>query len=637
MPTGTLLRTDNSQAVQLLSETLATAVTLISGRETSGVEAIARSIRATIERPVDWYFEHAHWPSRLTANGFPVELSITIDGQGAASVRYIVDLSDHWGWLAENWTRYLRAAAELTGAPVPILFSLLTTHLHQSPSTVRSPVLHGLRYGPGGVRHSTLYLFVDLLRAAFEERFPEFARAIDRSLAGAVGHGPSRYSFVSFDFSDTGKHYRTKSYGWLTFEESEQRLTLLAAEQPALAAAEAFVNQLRQMSRADGAMRPILFQSSLSGRPSRCRHKMLLNASDWGFDDREVFKEVVAYFLKRSARLDPLYTLLSVFEVGEVPLLPTWIGIGGGRDVPSLSFYFLPVFDAGVAASSRSQEDNVDRMLLQGLRYLFAVRSPDGSWRDGEGGSSGFVLTARLARALSLVSEARDTLGSTADWLARQPGAREGEAEQLEAASHARIALQRLDRSVQSSHVDDAPVGLPEITALQLLAGVESGTWSDDAIGDSVASLSQSERWRGGWSGAADDLLVTVRVVDALTAVAASASSSSANAAELLRRSKYCFSESPMRAEGNRIGLWLKGWLLCGQNPIHPRLTRALAQLAAEQQHDGSWRATPFQPSSGERPYLDPRSLTTTAIVVEALALLRRHYRSAGEAVPQRG
>ena len=605
---------------EALAEAISHSVSIITGQ---GKRARLRSqIASHIREPIKWYLEHVQWPSTLTAYGIPLELSLSLDRSGSPSFRYTVDLADHRFWLGGNWSRYLETAVKLTAAPETSLFRLFTGHLNANPPATRSPVYHGVGYGSGGAFRTTIYFFIGGLSSQeFKQRFATEKEAIDQQLVSAEGRRPERYHGISYDFDETGLIRRTKFYAWLDLVSPLNRLSEYLGNQSDLTFIQDLMDHLRATLGTNRSSRSTILQSSLSGKPLVCGQKIFLHGPAWQLSSPKGQLELIKYLSTHSrANISHLYALLSVFETYSIPLLPVWVAIGVGGAAPTFTFYFAPIIDH--VLSTQPSREVIKGMLARALEYLFACQSADGVWSDGPGGDPDYLVTARVAACLARVQGAREKLHSTGIWLSEKLCGQDPQ-QVSEATAFSMLALSRLavatpESAQQLKHNED----LPESVALDLLAALEAGTWSELQIGTALERLAKCERWTGGWSGIADDLQVTVRVIEALRASGELFPSTREKADGMIKRASYRFSDHPVSRESSEVGLWLKGLLLSGQNLIDSSVTRALTFLYDSQQTEGQWLATPFQSTNGARAYLDPRCLFTTAIVVEALALL---------------
>jgi hypothetical protein len=608
---------------EALADAIAHSIAIITGH--SNRKALRRQTASNISEPVQRYLDHVHWPSTLTAYGIPIELSLSLDGKGHPSFRYTVDLADHRFWLAENWNRYLEAAAKLTSAPNTSLFRLFTAHLDANPPTTRSPVYHGVGYGADGIRRTSLYFFIGgLSRSEFDRRFAAEMTVIDGHLLSAGGQRPERHHGISYDFNETGVIRRTKFYSWLDLTSPLDRLAEQLGDQPDLIFVQQLMDHFRATLGPNRTNKSIILQSSLSGKPIVCRQKIFLHAPGWRLDGPEGQLELVKYLSNHSGvDLSQLFALFSVFEVHSIPLLPVWLAVGKGDPAPALTFYFAPILDPLLAAPLDPRE-TAERMLSRAVEYLFASRLTDGVWSDGTNGDPDDVVTARVAACLARVPGAMEALDPTAGWLAARLRSENQDRSQVsEATAFSMLALSRLafpaPELAQPLEQEEGP---PETLALNLLATLEAGLWSERQVETVLNRLAHVELWIGGWSGIADELYVTVQVVEALNRAIQIVPDSQGVAVDMMIRASYRFSDHPIPAEAAKVGLWLKGWLLSRQDPNDSSVVRALSFLHESQQSEGQWLATPFQTTTGERAYLDPRCLFTTAIVVESLAML---------------
>ena len=495
----------------MVSDALARALAASAGALglRGGETELGRGLPRLLRECLELYREHPHWPSRLTSTGLPLEFSIAIDGRGRPTLRLLFDLADHRFWLEGNYGRYFSAAAELTGAAPERLYRLFSEHLDGGVPTTRSPVYHGVRWGQGDSRHTTLYLFIGGLgRAEVERRFAGPLATIDAGLAVAGGRRPERYHVVAYDFDEAAALRRTKLYGWLEVDGSRVRDVL--GEEPCVAAAEEIAAHLGVEARDGQRDRALLLQSSVSGTPAKCGHKVIFNGNAWGFDSSEMLSEVGLHLSRRfGVDLSALRTLISAFEAHGICLLPSWLGLGHDRPAPACTFYFVPVPEHQEAAyRGGGLSARMTQAIRRAVEYLFGQRSPDGSWSDGPHGDADVVTTARVAAALTAVPEALDRLRNTGHWLTRRMLEDVALRADPEAGPLSVLVLQRLGLSAPAGTVrvllDSA--GPPERVALVLQARLAARRCTA-AQGDALLQeLLERERWSGGWSGASDDL-----------------------------------------------------------------------------------------------------------------------------------
>ena len=611
---------DRTSAVEALIDAVALSASFISGRDREDILADARF---AIREPLTWYLEHVHWPSFLTAHGLPIELSLAIDEKSRPSFRVATDCADHRSWLAGNWSRYLNAGIEMTGAAAPTIWQLMTDHLDINPPTLRSPVYNGVGYAAGGGRRSSIYFFIGgLSRDAFERRFPSHAAAVDATFLPVGRSRPDRYHGVAYDFDETAEIYRTKLYAWLDLEKPLINLKDVFGPRHDMKCAQALMHHVRRAIRPSRDSRCTLLQSSLTGNPLRCRHKVFLNCEAWSLNSPKALLTVLQ-FLSSRTRIDlsSLQAVLSAFGACEVPLLPVWVAVGPGDSIPSITFYFAPILERAVAEES-DVGASLERMLNRATRYVFGCRDRDGSWTDeGKQGPSE-MLTPRVALALSRCPRVVRRSQATGRWLANRVGDAPAKGRH-ELTLRSLLALHRLGFTKHAAEEPRSEAEWPEITALELLLGVETGQWSASRVDEALNYLLRRENWSGGWSGRMDDLTVTTQVVEALAGVVDSPFAGRTLAAQMLGRAAYVYWERPIPSEPALIASWLKGRVLCGADPSYPSVVRAIAHLVRLQQPDGRWLATPFETSSGDRAYLDPSCVATTALVIEALDMLR--------------
>jgi hypothetical protein len=612
------------RATDSLIGAVAASINLASGR--SALERFERSVERDISAPVGRYLEHVHWPSRLTAYGLPLELSLALDGTGETAFRFVTDPSDHRFWLAENWNEYLHVASASTGLPRDTLNNLFVSHLAVNPPTTRSPIYIGNGYGSGGWHRGSIYFFIGgISRDGFEQRFASDVAIIDASLLSGGGKRPDPYHGVAYDYDASRTAYRTKYYAWLDRTGNISNLHDVLGNQPDLVAAQELMDYLRTCIAKTRETRSTLLQSSVSR--SNCSQKIFLNAHAWSFDRPDGFRAVIDHLLHEfTVDLSPLLAVLDIFSKRGIPLLPLWLAVGGPLSAPSITFYFEPIMDRALSSGVGTGESlaGVEQALHNGLRYLLECQLPDGGWPALPNGAADEAMTAQVALSAAHAPQAHEALQPTARWLsARSTKPAPQGCPERASASLLVLALLRLGFPVTHSSENGLWTGgPPEYIAAAMLAGLETNNWSERQVEEALNSLHRSERWSGGWSGVADDLYVTVRVAEALALVVRSGLTQRTCALEMKARTAYYFIERPVAAEPAKVALWLKGWLLCENDLRHASVDRAIAFLDKSQESNGKWLPTPFQKADGSSAHFDPLGFVTTAMVVETLALL---------------
>lgn len=580
-----------------------------------------------VREPLSSYLEHVHWPSNLTGTGMPIEISLALDAPDKATFRYTTDLANHNLWLAGNWRRYLDVACETTGTSEENIWRLFADHVTVNPPTLRSPVYHGVGYGEGGLRRSSIYFFIGgLTPVEFAKRFATQVEVIEASL-GPEGRRPARFHGVSYDFDDGGGPYRTKFYGWLDLEKPATRLSDTLGSGHGLEMAQALMNYLIQFTGPQWGTRSTLLQSNLSGDPLTCGHKIFLNCEAWNLDRPEAILRVVEYLADASAiDLSPLYGVLASFADAEITLLPQWIAIGQGEANAPLTFYFTPEVAKSITVSQpvKSLADLID----PAVRHLLRTRSPDGSWSNDQDGDPSIEATAVVAVSLANIRELREELGLTRRWLVSRlradPSLSTGRIGLL-----AQLAVSRLDPSRNEFTEPVAcTTGTIELDALELLVRAETRHWSDSRATTVLTRLADDERWIGGWAGDLDHVSVTTRIIEALQSAQSACDGRLTQASELIARASYLYSEYPVVSEPAAIAAWLKGGLLSNCSIPHASIGRALDHLSAAQHASGYWLSTPVEHSSGKRGNFDQKCLLTTAQVVESLAIAQSRMTS---------
>lgn len=619
MPGVRSITLSDSQTIQSLIRAIADSISLTSGYDDS--ENLLRRIASQISYPAGLYLKNSHWPSQLTAYGVPLELSLSLDGSRSA-FRYVTDNADHRFSLSQNWTQYLTAANECTGVSSAVLSDLFTSHLDVNPPTTRSPVYIGQGYGSDGQRRGTIYFFIGgISQAGFEQRYASDVAALDASFESVGGRRPDRYHGVAYDFDESGTAYRTKYYAWLDRDPSDRAFFDLLGNQQGLMCSKKLMDHLAYSLGKARNTHSTLLQSSISH--GSCNSKIFLNAQAWSFDRPHGLRTVIQWLADQECiDLSPLFAILDIFSARGIALLPLWLAMSGPIDATSITFYFEPILDPSVSGKRADElsQDHLNSALERGVRYLLGRQLPQGGWpRDLTGGPD-LAITSQLALSLSSIKEAHGALAKTSVLLSDKELA---STKNPQVRALAMLAAHRLVLKASCEPLPnfDAKAS-PECIAMEMLATLEMIKGGAPQLEEVLSLLSKTEQWSGGWSGIADDLYVTVRVIELLKLIFSLDLPGSSRALEMMTRAAYIFVERPIAAEAAKIALWLKGRLLCGSDLKHASVDRALSFLVGSQMPDGRWLPTPFEKADGSSSYLDPQGLMTTAMVVETLALI---------------
>jgi hypothetical protein len=558
-----------------LAQAIAETAVAVDIRQRAG--DLVGEIRRLLAEPVARYLEHPNWPSTLTYGGFPLEFSVSLARDGRPSVRYTVDVTDLRQNVAGNWPRYLECAGEITGAAREELWRLFAAHLDGATFKGQSFVAHGVGYGHGGAKRSTLYFSArGMDDAAFASRFERHLACRRESWRGRGADCLPQPHGVSYDFGD-GRIGRTKFYAWVDCAGRAKRLSEVVGYHPDLANAERVFGYFARAGVEPQAKRALLLQSSFDRAVEKCGQKIFFTSHAWGLDRPENFRDLIVHLSSVfSTSLWELYSALSVFSAHKVQLRPSFVAVGPGEPQPEMTFYFSPVasrFDGArlqaalaptpkanaakaaprtprPAEQSAAQAASVGEMLERAVEYLFSARRADGCWTDFAlpQGESDEWVTAHVAAALAAGARLRARLKPSAEWLAGRLRAREGwgyngdAAADADATALACLAIRRTlgeppggaadflarFRCASGGYRHEAAdacgargAARPDVTAVVLLAQMEAGLASAEVVAEGTADLISQQREDGGWDSSLweDDLFATCRAVQALDAL----------------------------------------------------------------------------------------------------------------------
>lgn len=547
------------------------------------------------------YLRHVHWPSRLTAQGCPVELSVAISDDSGAAVRSLLDLSDHRFDLEENWPVLVNEAERLTGLARPAAHDLFTFNLEGCDANSRTPVNHGTGYFADGRRRGSLYFFLGGSRARpVAERFPEDVQWINSTLPG-TGASPRRIHSVSYDFDGTGRPTRRKFYAWIPANTPDDAQEVLRHD-PTLSYARQFIEMFGSLGNIRLRDAAVLLQSSFRDGSRVCAHKIYVNLQGWSVDPREALLGSIAFAMAAGVDIRPLEMLLDAFQSHEVKLHPSWIAVGPGS---AMTWYVVPSFgerDEWSVQGLRTARETA-------IRYLLSAMSADGTWSRSESQPADFRLTARATATLSAMRQLHDALAPAADWLS----SRSEENPDLESSALSALALTRLGRTASARRPsrDDAPS-----TLLALQCRLAHARGADEEASDLIDRLIARQHASGAWNVGGDSIVATSDVVDVL---AAALVETTPQIVDALSRASFVFSDHPASNDPVRAAMWLRGWIQSGLSDSAPSVQRALACLEDTQAPDGRWIAAPVRTGVSMLDGFDERSIASTCRVLEAL------------------
>ena len=542
-------------------------------------DEVINEVESVVTDPLDCFSKHPHWPSTLTLHGVPVELSIGIKSDKDHSFRYVVDIADYSQGMVSNWNRSFKFAKSITGITsdqYPQLWRLCVKHLNGIPNLTGSPMYGGIGYGRFGLKKTELYFFKSWLSdAEFDNRFPNYASALDRILNQDGGPSNFQLEALEYEFTETGEMTRTKFLGWLDYKSAKSRFSEVAGNHPNLTPAGKVFEHFQRYCDAYKFPYSIALQLSLDQNAEPQPMKIFFPCYAWDWISPKGFLEMVLYLLKTfSLNLWQLYTMLDVFTESQIPLFPTWVAIGPGGPHPSISFYFCPIFEGVITnpvgqtvylprttpekkkarstTITREQAPNrlerIDEMILNAIGYILKMKETDGYWVDftHPQGMSDEWVTAYITATLSKEPTLHSYLTSSIEWL--QERYRPGEGwgynkntpTDADSTALALLALHRMNVSLPEDARDtllryrlpnggysaytDGDLdhkhgfGPIEITSSVLLTQLVTGLIDANIICDTVAHLLSQQRGKGGWNSFwwKDDLFATCRTLHSL-------------------------------------------------------------------------------------------------------------------------
>jgi hypothetical protein len=598
-----------------LIDAVSTSLALAAG--VGSKNGFVEECRDTIGEAVSLYLEHPHWPTYLTDYG-PVEICVNFGGPKGPQVRYLADIADHRFRISGNWMNMVKKAITLSGSDEAAMTQLFASHLQLNPPTTRSQVYHGIGYGTGNLRRTTLYFVCGgASRSTFADKFGSPIKAAVADLQSAGGDCDPAFHSVSYDFGSNGALRRSKYYAWLDRDRQLHSLESVFGRHGELALPIDAVEDLRKTTGVSPGRNSIMLQSSMASDSQAWRHKIYLACRPWQLESIKGQKAVLELLSRRfGTDLSLLYAVLDAFLQSGIRLMPTWVALGPNSES---TFYFAPLVARELAGNVEDlyTQSKIGLMIKKGIDYLASLRLPDGSWSDDGQADTPYWLTARIALALTELPEGSLFGKAAVDWLSSS-------AEKADAISGllAELAALRMGSRLERRLPTRARKSIEE-HAMELMIGAQQDGADAASLSESFKALERNEIWTGGWTGVHESLLVTTMTVEALLVVAKAHCSYSERAYRMIARARYCYTEVPVRGEPARLAIWLKGWLLCGQDGARSSVVRALGLLAEMQLADGSWPASPYETAIGDSAYYDSKRLLTTAQVIVALSCLR--------------
>jgi hypothetical protein len=625
---------------QQLASAFGDACVMLGIRADGG--AVIEQVFQALREPVDRFNQYINWPCPLNNSGLPFEMSLKLDGPGSASLRCVVDGTDHRLDAEGNWQTYLRRSIAVAGAQSPTEIDSVRTlcrrHLAGMPAQLPSRLVHGLGYAaPNQIRGSLYFQTGWLNPPELAARIPDYGSLADTLVGHYSCQLPGRVEVIGYDFA-LGQVRRSKAYTWLPVPSHPASFSKLAGTNPELAAAgelfERYAARVSTRTRDHAAF----LQSGWDG--GQIRQRVFFFAAAWGWDKPQAIRELLMRLaIKYGLDLNPLMQLRQVLGGHSVRMRLSMVAVGGGRALPSVTFYFLPAASEGSGEGQVADRPKVMKLYESGADHLLAERRPEGDWSGGGRATSmnhadradtsisaddGELITAWVAATLAQDPNLRSWLDITANWLrerygmdvAPTPTGLAGAS--IESNAMAALALVRLDRPVPKNWETNPAsqcTGDVEVLATVLLAMTEraSPPYEDALAGLLAADLLDLQRENGGWEGSrwASDLLATTLALRALFSFQRSAPNrQDSSVARALELGAAYVHDALIDDDAFQLALWLSAWLASGRRRI-ATIDRIVQALAEQQQPDGRWV------SPGVHDAL------TTATVLDALRALQ--------------
>ncbi len=515
-----------------------------AGIRDDGTE-VAYESEQLLSEPLAWFLCHPNWPSGLASENVPIELSISMGGDGTPWLRYSVDCADHRMGLGGNWPRYLREATRLAsgvGVPPSVVWQLLASVLDGSPPLDRSRLYHGVGYAGGGAKRVSLYFSTAWLTYPnFRERFPDLVEPVGQAIDRWGSPRPLCFDGLAYDLTGQEPAHRTKLYQWLGCDVPSP-LNELAGRHPDLVAAGVLFNHYFSSNPPHTLSRSLLLQWSLLPPRMSCNQKLFFECTRWGWGNPRAYRELLSLLNNRfGMNLGPLYAMIAVFANYKILIRPTFLAIGPGPAHPSITFYFRPVLAEPLRSAStsmvmgpmpdsfaRNPVGLLEHMTRTATDFLLREKRSDDYWMDFAlpiGPSDAWVtayITAILSRMSGLHVELDRPARILRTWFRPNLGWGENGNAPTDADSTALalLTLKRLDRPIPdgasdilmryrlhkggychdlNSDVDDEHgTGAPEITGIALLAMLEIGLADSAVINGCVENVLALQHRRAG-------------------------------------------------------------------------------------------------------------------------------------------
>jgi hypothetical protein len=403
--------------------------------------------------PTTAYSKHLNWPSAMSVNGPPIEISIRMDFGRPPELRVVTDLTDHRLDSSDNWVRYVRGASMIAGdAAEELVWSVCRQHLDGIPGIYRSRMLHGLGYYRDGKRRASLYF-----RSWDTLTGTSINTAQNNELSELYGHllsaGCNSIALYAYDIfgSDT---CRKKAYGSITRQRIISILGAVCVDDRNFGAAKHVLEWITEdgqfPSTSDSPDFGGMLQVALE--ENNVRGKIYFACEPWAISDPTRLSHLFPYLSSTlNVDLTPLALLIESVTDAGIRLRPTYLACSGPSSAANISVYFAPDLSHeaeeelhAVSRRSITATSNVEPtpsvlcttyLVDSAVRYLLAQQATDGLWgrldapdsqepRDFRDQSSELRTTAIVGLALCgaqgtccpLISASRGLASLLRDW-----------------------------------------------------------------------------------------------------------------------------------------------------------------------------------------------------------------------------
>jgi hypothetical protein len=611
---------------------------------------VADQTRHLVNRQLELFARHPHWPAPLNDSDLPLELSLKIDCSGQHSLRWVSDPTDYRTDLAGNWPGYLDActtAAHCSSeAERDAVWRLCRTHLDGIPRTFPSKLVIGAGYAAPERTRGTLYFRTGWMSdAVLAARLPELVAATAQLRRRYAGVEPSGAEVAGYDFAG-GELERRKLYTWLPVDP-DRPFAATGGQHPDLAIAGELYDKFAEQVAPAARHRALFLQTGLrpTDAPEAARQRLFFFSYAWGWTDPQALGGLLRWLVEHGVTLEALAEFRRTLNELGLTFRLSMVAIGPGSDAPSVTFYFLPSWSGSPPARTGGGDPAAvaHHCLAAASRGLLAARAPDGHWSDAcpgrnEPDRGDSLMTAYTAAVLAGSPSAAPALAMTDRWLIDSLSADR----ELPAVAWAALALARRELPIPKGWSDALGRAAGDEADTEVsAAAVESltRTSTDAPITVRAGDLIDRQRRNGSWQSDqwADDRAATAYALRALNAVSAvlppdGHAGLRQDIASARQRARAHLALTAVPESPSALGWWLAAWLQAGGDVRHRSVRRLLDSLIRQQRADGMWRGSPTLPASDDACAGIDAGVVTTATVVDALSELLTSLRSSDPA-----